>query len=240
LILPLQWHSLPPALQQTHLSAPQLILKGLTPASKANPYFKHIYATVYHVRHTTPLEPLTPSDAHAYPTAFTHNLNIDGSFADTLTQSQMFKAPDQNKFIAAQIPEIEGLLRLGVFDFQHISTKPRGARLLSSIWSYRRKRSPLGTLLKHKARLCVDGSQQEFGRDFWETYAPVVSWSTVHVLLLLLNILRLNTHQVDYTQAFPQAPLDDPVYMRMPQGWHITPDGHFQPHPDPKFHDTEH
>jgi hypothetical protein len=74
---------------------------------------------------------------------------------------------------------------MGVFQYNHIRDLPHGAKLLSSIWSYRRKRRPNGDLLKHKARICVDGSQQQLGRDYWDTYAPVVSWSTVRLVLLL-------------------------------------------------------
>lgn len=47
------------------------------------------------------------------------------------------------------------------------------------------------------------------------------------------------TRQVDYTQAFPHAPLDDPVFMCMPQGWFIDEQGILQPHLDTKFHDRE-
>jgi hypothetical protein len=79
---------------------------------------------------------------------------------DTLTQSQMLKTTDANLFIKAQTPEIRGLEKMGVFKYSPIHTLPPRARLLSSIWSYRRKRRPNGALLKHKARLCVDGSQQ--------------------------------------------------------------------------------
>jgi hypothetical protein len=43
------------------------------------------------------------------------------------------------------------------------------------------------------------------------------------LLLLLSNILNLKTQQVNDTQAFPYAPLNNPVYMRMHQGWHVTP-----------------
>ncbi len=50
--------------------------------------------------------------------------------------------------------------------------------------------------MKYKARLCVDGSQQEYGRDFWEVYAPVVSWQTIHLVLLLSTILNLKNRQV--------------------------------------------
>jgi hypothetical protein len=52
--------------------------------------------------------------------------------------------------------------------------------------------------------------------------------------------LNLKQRQVDYTQAFPQAPLSDPVYMGLPQDWHINAEGAFVQHPDPTFNDKSH
>ncbi len=156
--------------------------------------------------------------------------------ADTLTQSQMFKASNATQFLASQPAEISGLIKMGVFYIQPMTSKPARAKLLSSIWSYHRKCSPVGEILKHKSRICIDGSQQLHGRDYWEVYAPVVSWSTIHLTLLLSTILDLKQHQVDYTQAFPQAPLEDPVYMKLPQGWYADENGTLLRQSDPTFH----
>ena len=46
--------------------------------------------------------------------------------------------------------------------------------------------------------------------DYFDTFAPVVSWTTV--------ILGLDTKQVDYTCAFLHAPITEYVYVRMPRG----------------------
>ena len=43
------------------------------------------------------------------------------------------------------------------------------------------------------------------------------------MVLILSAILGLKSHQVDFTQAFPQAPLDDPIFMQIPQGWTYNP-----------------
>jgi hypothetical protein len=56
---------------------------------------------------------------------------------DTLTQSQMLKADDCDKFVASQVDEINGLSDLDIMDIKHISKLPPKARLLSSIWSYK-------------------------------------------------------------------------------------------------------
>jgi hypothetical protein len=89
--------------------------------------------------------------------------------------------------------------------------------ILDSTWVFKRKRTPDGQVKKLKARFCVRGDQQIEGIDFFDTYAPVVSWSTVRLLLILSVLLGLATKQVDYTLAFVHADLKDDVYVRMPR-----------------------
>ena len=47
----------------------------------------------------------------------------------------------------------------------------------------------------------------------------MVSWITVRLLLVILIILGLETQQVDYVNAFCQAPLDQTVYVEIPNGF---------------------
>jgi hypothetical protein len=129
------------------------------------------------------------------------------------------------------------LLKFDVMDLHPISTLPPKAQLLHAIWSYRQKWLPSGVLLKYKSRICVNGKEQVFGQDYWDTYAPVASWATIRLLLLLSNVLNLKSRQVDYTQAFPQASLDDEVFLRIPQGWFVK-DGKLRQHENPRFNDT--
>jgi hypothetical protein len=55
---------------------------------------------------------------------------------DIMTQGQIFKAPDANKFIECQADEISSLYNLDIMDAMPIASLPPRARLLSSIWSY--------------------------------------------------------------------------------------------------------
>ena len=59
------------------------------------------------------------------------------------------------------------------------------------IWSFKRKRFPGGTLLKHKARLCDHEGMQKWGINYWDTYAPVVKWISVQTLLEITKIHQL-------------------------------------------------
>jgi len=45
--------------------------------------------------------------------------------------------------------------------------------------------------------------------------------------MLILSVLcNLHCRQVDFVQAFPQADIDMPVYLRLPQGWeHVDEQG---------------
>jgi hypothetical protein len=94
-------------------------------------------------------------------------------------------------------------------------------------------------LCKYKVRLCTDGSQQQYGVDYWETYALIVSWSTVCLLLTLSSIHKWHSTQINFTQAFTQPPINEDIYMKIPQGWYML-DGSLQQHSDPKHRDTSH
>jgi hypothetical protein len=91
--------------------------------------------------------------------------------------------------------------------------------VLPSTWAFKCKRFPDGRVRKLKARFCVRGDRQVEGVDFFDTFAPVVNWTTVRLMLILSAILGLSTHQVDYTAAFAHAPMDEDVYVDMPRGF---------------------
>ena len=85
------------------------------------------------------------------------------------------------------------------------------------IWSFKRKRHPDGSLSKYKARLCCHGGQQQWGINYWETYAPVVTWASVRTLLVMSKIHGMHTKSIDFVQAYPQADVKVPIYLHTPQ-----------------------
>ena len=89
---------------------------------------------------------------------------------------------------------------------------------IMTIWSFKRKRHPDGSLSKYKARLCCHGGQQQWGVNYWETYAPVISWMSVRTMLTLSKIHNLHTKSIDFILAYPQADVKIPIYLFTPQG----------------------
>jgi hypothetical protein len=89
--------------------------------------------------------------------------------------------------------------------------------VLPSTWAFKVKRLSDGTLRKFKARFFVRGDRQIQDVDYFDTYSPVVNWTTVRLMLVLSAILKLHTKQVDYTAAFLHAPIEEDVYVDMPR-----------------------
>jgi hypothetical protein len=82
----------------------------------------------------------------------------------------------------------------------------------------RKRRVKSHEVYKYKARLNLDGSQMHPGEDYYMTYAPVASLESVRILLSLVLRHKWKTKQLDYVQAFPQAPVERECYMRVPTG----------------------
>jgi hypothetical protein len=59
---------------------------------------------------------------------------------------------------------------------------------------------------------------QQWGTNYWETYSPVVNMVTVHLILLLALIYKLELKAIDFVLAFPQAELDINIWMYLPIG----------------------
>ena len=90
--------------------------------------------------------------------------------------------------------------------------------ILPSTWAFRCKRYPDGFVRKLKARFCARGDKQAEGIDYFDTFAPVINWTTVRLMLILTLILNLSTCLVDYTASFVHSPIDrDPNWENMSQ-----------------------
>ena len=82
-----------------------------------------------------------------------------------------------------------------------------------------RKNKQFLRIKKYKARFCVRGDKQIQGVDVFDTYAPVVGWSTGRMMLTMAACLKWESVQVDFDAAFVHAtlPPSEQVYLEMPQ-----------------------
>ncbi len=149
---------------------------------------------------------------------FSHHIMAFTTSNESFTFLQMLRESDHMQFFAAMEVELNDHETRKHWTLMERRDLPQGAKTIMAIWSFKRKRFPDGTLNKHKAHLCAHGGQQMWGQDYWDTYAPVVTWASVHLLLIVAKIHGLDSKSIDFVLAFPQADLDVPVYMELPAG----------------------
>ena len=129
----------------------------------------------------------------------------------------VMKQPDVQDFFKAMLVEVADHTPRGHWVLRRRDSigdqKP-----IRSVWSFKRKRAPDGTLLKHKARLYVNGASQVYGVNYWNTYAPVVSWLAVRLMFILSVIEGWYSESIDFTIAFPQADVEVPMFLEIPVG----------------------
>jgi len=82
----------------------------------------------------------------------------------------------------------------------------------------KRKRNPSGEIIKWKERLCAHGGMQTKGVNYLETYSPVMSWTTVRLILILSLIMGWHVRLLDFVMAYPQADIKTDIFMRVPRG----------------------
>lgn len=140
---------------------------------------------------------------------------------DTFTLQGAKKQKDWASFVQAMVKEVTDHEKDEHWELVPIlqcKGKP-----VPVVWSFRRKRTPTGEVIKHKARLNVHGGQTDFGIHYWDTFAPVVQWFTIRVMLILSLVEGLETQSIDFVLAFPQAEIKADIYMKLLYGF-VPPD----------------
>nr|GEZ27845.1 ribonuclease H-like domain-containing protein [Tanacetum cinerariifolium] len=97
--------------------------------------------------------------------------------------------------------------------------RPASVNMIRSMWLFKHKFHADGTLSRYKARLVANGSSQQLGVDFDETFSPVVKPSTIHMVFSLAMSCKWPIRQLDVKNAFLNGDLSETVYMHQPPGF---------------------
>jgi hypothetical protein len=93
---------------------------------------------------------------------------------------QALQQPDSAQFIQAAKDEINTYEINKHWEVVLMDQVPKNMPILDSVWSMKRKRRlKTNKVYKHKARLNIQGGQQQHGVNNWETFAPVVTWAAI-------------------------------------------------------------
>jgi hypothetical protein len=138
---------------------------------------------------------------------------------DILYLQQALRQPVAKAFVQAVIKEVNGHVDCNNWTLKIRSKVPEDVQIIPSVWLMQCKRDLTTNEIKsHKARLNLHGRKQVYGMNYYETYAPVVTWFTIRLMIIFGIIFCWALHQVNFVMAYPQAPIEMDIYMELPQG----------------------
>lgn len=94
---------------------------------------------------------------------------------------------------------------------------PPNRKPLGCKWVFKTKKDADGNIVRHKARLVIQGFLQRKGIDYEETFSPVIRYSSIRFILALAVKFNLELQQMDAVTAFIQGDVDEEIYMVQPK-----------------------
>ncbi|MBW0489777.1 hypothetical protein O181_029492 [Austropuccinia psidii MF-1] len=147
----------------------------------------------------------------AYPRRPTTHL----THSDPNTFNKALKSEESITWMSTVTKELNNMKELEVCEEVPIKDN---YKLIGTTWVFKTKRNEKQDILEYKARLCAQGFSQTHGIDFSKTFAPTGQLNSLCTLISHSASLGLRCEQLDIKRAFLNAPLEDEVYLSIPQG----------------------
>jgi len=104
----------------------------------------------------------------------------------------------------------------------HLVPKLKDKTIIGTKWVFRNKLDEQGIVTRNKARLVVQGYNQEEGIDYEETFAPVARIEVTRILITFAAYMEFKLYQMDVKSAFLNGYLKEEVYVMQPPGFENT------------------
>jgi hypothetical protein len=159
-------------------------------------------------------EHLSLQDQMRHPVAFLAKM-----CGDVMYFAQAIRQSDGQQFVEAIIKEVNGHVDNQNWRLIKRKEVPDGKPIQQSVWAMRRKHNlTTGEVIKYKARLNLHGGMQEYGVNYYDTHAPVLTWFAIRLLLVFGILFNQAMRQIDFIMAYQQAPIEMVMYMEIPMG----------------------
>ena len=143
-----------------------------------------------------------------------YNVNI-AIFRPPITYEEALEGPDAKNWRKAIENELKQHEKNKTWE---LVPKHPGMRTIDSKWVFRATPGSEKQDFLFKARLCARGFLQKEGLDYTETFAPVVRYDSLRVLLAHVAQEDLETVTFDVKSAFLYGDLEEEIFMEVPKG----------------------
>ncbi len=104
---------------------------------------------------------------------------------DIMYLQQAPKQPDAKEFVQVVIKEVNEHVDSNNWMLWKQSKVPEDVKIVPIVWSLQRKCDLTTNEVKsHKARLNLHGGKQVYGMNYFETYAPIVTWFAIRLMII--------------------------------------------------------
>ena len=98
-------------------------------------------------------------------------------------------------------------------------SEAKGSKILRGKLVFKKKRDKDGNITKYKVRWVVRGFEQQYGKDYDQTFAGVCRLTTWKIVLAMAAVRDWEIEQMDAVTAFLNSEIDSDVYVDLPPSW---------------------
>lgn len=131
------------------------------------------------------------------------------------TYAEALESEQSKEWQEAANEEYNSLLENNTWVLQEL---PKGKSAVKTKWVFATKENENGEIIRYKARLVAKGYSQIEGIDYQETFAPVVRYQSIRILLSIAAHLNLIVTQMDAVTAFLNGNLKEEIFIEQPEG----------------------
>jgi hypothetical protein len=140
---------------------------------------------------------------------------IGGLNSEPPSMDEALHGPDAQKWQEALNYEISQLKKMGTWIVEDL---PAGHTAIPCTEVLRIKRGPDGKIQSYRVRIAAGGHRQVQGLNYTETFLAAEKMPTVRVVLANAAEQDWEIEHVDVKSAYLNAPLEETIYMKAPQG----------------------
>jgi hypothetical protein len=137
---------------------------------------------------------------------------------EPLTYEEAMNSKDKDKWKGAIEDELNSHHKNNTWS---IVDRTSEMNVIGSKWVFKIKRDNKGRPLKYKARLVAKGYNQQYGIDYTETFAPVLKYKSLRIMLALALFMNAVIEQLDVKTAFLNATVNELIFIEIPEGMNI-------------------